>query len=1326
VGAAGVITVDDSGGAMYTSIQAAIDDAGPGDEIHVDSGTYIENVNVDKQLTLIGEGADKVTVQAVSSDDHVFHVTANWVNISGFKVTGATDYYMSGIYLYSVNNCNISENTLSNNYHGIVLWYYSNNNMLQNNNASNNDNGIHLSHSSHNTLTNNIANSNNEWGIYLAESGDNTLINNRMSDNTYNFDVYVRNSIDYPQNIDTSNTVDEKPIYYWVDQQDKQIPNDAGFVGVVNSTNITVRDLVLTNNYKGVLFIYADNSSIENVTTLDNFNGIYMWRSSNNMLQNNNASNNYDGIHLSYSNGNTLTNNTANSNNGWGIGLLYSSNNNMLQSNAVSNNGIGIGIKQAYNNILYHNNLIHNTQYNAWDSFINNQWDSGIEGNYYSDYTGTDSNGDGIGDIPYPIPGGSSVDRYPLMAPYSPTPPPSGFTVGQGAPTPEIEQLFIEAYNRNGGVDVLGDPATEVHDAWGYLVQDFPGVPGIPGGVIMYNSIQGDAFYIHGAIWERYYTFVDKSELGPVASDEGEAAILPQGTTGRYTKFETGTIHWISDKDDENVGHSQRGESFVTYGELDALYTSMGGTYSDLGFPMMDQEERDGHGFCEFEGGSIAWDGNEYKFVLLSSSFLKPNYPSEVFTTGDLKYSILNTKGNGFTVKIYASVILPDNTIKYAYSDEWPSCFGISTTSLTCSLSPLLLSDVKRPLVEESIQIEDRDVVWNANEMTGDDPPGLYTWKVWYEDINNPGKILASSTASYIVSYSRPEILRLSIKEETNNEFQVSVDGQEYTVATLNHYINPQSLKISETNDEVKVYLDMDGNPVADGEISRKIGVVDYVHKLQKNGLKDQLSQKQDDALFKVKYTGTLPLTDWTVDTLETLIQLPTKSIEELIKTFLEESATFVGSTIFNNKEELNEAAIEDFLGAHNNYFQSWNEIHNDEEVLDYEKANIVLQNYLLGDFNYGMGQFILDNYYKPKGELLVFEMREAAKIASLGTTEEIIAAAISVDYVTESFKEQSLTNCDISLKPYEFTSYTLQLAQSSPVSNNYDDCITNVEESTTQIKQEVSDFFTQKITLGIIHSPGELRIYDSQNRVTGLIDGQIIEDIPNSAYLSEDETVIIYNAKDTYRYEVKGTDFGTYGLDLISFINWDTISAFSAFDIPTSPSQNHQYDINWEMLFNSQNGVSIQIDSDGDGVFEQTIITGNTFYIYNITFLPPITTMDQFNLTDGSTLPIKFTVNHHITNEFIYDDTVNVTITNSTGHLITYFTNGTGTGSVRINSEEEQYIANFHTKDYAINIGETYSVTVTFGGPDSLRGYDITYFTLIEGGKAKGKGKGN
>ncbi len=78
---AAVITVDDDGGAGvdYTTIQAAVDVASAGDTIEVRSGTYNENVDVNKTLTLIGEGADVVTVRAQSTIYHVFEVTADYV-----------------------------------------------------------------------------------------------------------------------------------------------------------------------------------------------------------------------------------------------------------------------------------------------------------------------------------------------------------------------------------------------------------------------------------------------------------------------------------------------------------------------------------------------------------------------------------------------------------------------------------------------------------------------------------------------------------------------------------------------------------------------------------------------------------------------------------------------------------------------------------------------------------------------------------------------------------------------------------------------------------------------------------------------------------------------------------------------------------------------------------------------------------------------------------------------------------------------------------------------------------------------------------------------
>jgi parallel beta-helix repeat protein len=293
----------------------------------------------------------------------------------------------------SSNNNTLANNNCSNNWRGIYLSHSSGNMLESNTASSNNWRGINLWYSSGNTLTGNTANSNNDAGIDMWSSSGNTLKSNTMSGNAYNFGVYGSSPSECTQNIDTSNTVDGKPIYYWVDQKDRQIPSDAGFVWVVNGTNITVIDLALTNNSHGVLFANTRNSRIENVTTSSNNDlGISLRSSSNNTLVSNNASNNNCGISLSGSSGNTLTGNNA-SNNNWGISLYDSSGN------------------------LVHNNCFNNTA-NAYDTDTN-QWDSGSEGNYYSDYNGADNNTDGIGDTHHPIPGGGSIDRFPLMQPWT-------------------------------------------------------------------------------------------------------------------------------------------------------------------------------------------------------------------------------------------------------------------------------------------------------------------------------------------------------------------------------------------------------------------------------------------------------------------------------------------------------------------------------------------------------------------------------------------------------------------------------------------------------------------------------------------------------------------------------------------------------------------------------------------------------------------------------------------------------------------------------------------------------------------------------------------
>ena len=458
-------------------------------KIQRDGDTYLFTGSITGSIVverdnLVIDGAGYVLLAEGDSSVGVDVRNRKNVTIANTVITGFLG--RCGILLISSTDCNIIRNQFNDNFIGIEMAGNSSRNKIAENFIKNCGVGMEIYSvrpGFDNTISENVvANSSvgmqiknfvntsivgnriisNTFGLGLGVGSDSTAKNNLMINNTYGFRAFNVPAVNV--DVDTSNTVNDKPIIYWVNEHDKTVPADVCYVALIGCTGITVNNLDLGGNLEGVFLGSSTNSTITNNRLSECLFGINFDASSNNTISGNTITGNENGIQLRWSSlNNTIRGNDITANTVIGVYLADSAENKVLENN-IANSDRGVYTEYCGTNIIHHNNFVNNTK-QWWDigftpwpiplTISISVWDDGKEGNYWNDYNGTDANGDGIGDAPYML-GTNNTDRYPLLKPAAiPEVPGDGETIEKAFPATYFLASVVAAISVGLGLFVL-------------------------------------------------------------------------------------------------------------------------------------------------------------------------------------------------------------------------------------------------------------------------------------------------------------------------------------------------------------------------------------------------------------------------------------------------------------------------------------------------------------------------------------------------------------------------------------------------------------------------------------------------------------------------------------------------------------------------------------------------------------------------------------------------------------------------------------------------------------------------------------------------------
>lgn len=258
------ITVDDSGGAHFTSIQEAIDNANDGNTVYVYSGTYFEHLTINKSIILMGEDRQTTIIDG-GGYGKVIYVSGDDVSISGFTIQNG-EY---GIYCDESDSITINYNTIRDYDYGIYNFRTTDGWIIHNKIIS------------------------GQYGIYTYKAYNDAFRYNEISYNTLygakDYNSQLKNCFNW-------NTFYHNYIAYYYDP-DQKLPVlefdgnilEDNYIAIMveNASTISITNNTATRNEYGFYLINASPNIADNIISHSKY-GIYAGNSSppisNNMI----------------------------------------------------------------------------------------------------------------------------------------------------------------------------------------------------------------------------------------------------------------------------------------------------------------------------------------------------------------------------------------------------------------------------------------------------------------------------------------------------------------------------------------------------------------------------------------------------------------------------------------------------------------------------------------------------------------------------------------------------------------------------------------------------------------------------------------------------------------------------------------------------------------------------------------------------------------------------------------------------------------------------------------------------------------------------------